>query len=194
MAVRKIIKQGHPALKGSNAKVIDFHDPRVSQLVTDLIETMRDADLIGIAAPQIAENFRVFITEPRKTDVRVGDQIDDLRVYINPRIVSQEGEDKLIFEGCGCVDDKFGPVWRKSIVTVEAFDQMGQKFRLTADGILGRVILHECDHLNGLEFTNHTAKSELISKRDYIDTVKVSEEQMQNSIITVKKYEELPEE
>lgn len=115
---------------------------------------MHDAGLIGIAAPQIAENVRVFITEPRETKTRSKDQADELRVYINPMLVDTSKEEVTIFEGCGSVlhGTLFGPVDRPQTITIEAYDLEGNKFHMTADGILGRVIQHEYDHMHGIEF------------------------------------------
>src|SRR3989338_5427354 len=148
MAVRETIPIGHPALKASNQEIIDFSAPELAKLIQNLQETMRATGLIGIAAPQIGENFRVFITEPRETDTRPADQSDEFRVYINPKIVYKSEEKIVIWEGCGSVLNAklFGPVERPRVVEVEACDANGGKFRFKADGILGRVIQHEQDH------------------------------------------------
>ena len=82
MAIRKAIQIGHPALKAINQEIVEFADYKLIQLVQDLRDTMYSAGLIGIAAPQIGENYRVFITEPRETENRPADQADELRVYI----------------------------------------------------------------------------------------------------------------
>ena len=142
MAVRATIQIGHPALKAPNQEITDFSAPELVQLVEDLRDTMRATGLIGIAAPQIGENFKVFVTEPRETNTRPADQADELRVYINPKIVYQSEEKVVIWEGCGSVLNAklFGPVERSKVVEVEASDVTGGKFRFKADGILGRGI------------------------------------------------------
>lgn len=188
MAIRPIIKQGNPKLKEHNIEIASFGTEKLKSLVQDMIDTMRNADLIGLAAPQIAENFQVFITEPRETASRKGDQVDELRVFINPQLLELTGEEKIIYEGCGCVDNLFGPVSRKELVTIEAYDVDGNKFTMKADGILGRVMLHELDHLNGLEFTNHSPEESLVSRDDYIANIRNSEQQLKNSIISIKEY------
>lgn len=153
MAVKKIIQIGHPALKAKNKQITSFDDLKLRQLVKDLKDTMIAGDLIGIAAPQIAKNFTVFVTQPRKTKLRtnVGDK---LRVYVNPVIIDSSNEKSIIFEGCGSVLDGklFGPVKRPREIIIEAYYLSGRKFQLHCDGILARVIQHEYDHLSGIEF------------------------------------------
>lgn len=153
MAVKKIIQIGHPALKAKNKQITSFDDLKLKQLVKDLKDTMIAGDLIGIAAPQIARNFTVFVTQPRKTKSRTGIG-DELRVYINPIITVFSNEESIIFEGCGSVlnGQLFGPVRRPREITIEAHDLRGKKFQLRCDGILARVIQHEFDHLSGIEF------------------------------------------
>lgn len=111
MAVRKIVQIGHPALKSKTIEVVNSGDPKLAQLIKDLKDTMYAEGLIGIAANQIGENLRVFITEPRETDARPKDQADELRVYINPTIVYQSPEKSVIWEGCGSFQhaERFGP-------------------------------------------------------------------------------------
>jgi len=72
MAIRKSVQIGHPALKAKNVKIKDFSDPKLKKLIKDLKDAMIDAQLIGLAAPQIAENYTVFVTQPRKTQSRSG--------------------------------------------------------------------------------------------------------------------------
>ena len=89
-------------LKAKNALVKKFGDPKVKQVIADLTVTMRENQLIGMAAPQIGENYQMFVTEPRKTAFRSG-ATDMLRVYINPKIIHFSSETTVIYEGCGSV-------------------------------------------------------------------------------------------
>lgn len=192
MAVRKTIQIGHPALKAQNQEIKDFSNPKLKQIIEDLTDSMHDAGLIGMAAPQIAENFKVFLTEPRETETRSKDQADKLRVYINPLIVDQSEEKVVIYEGCGCVLDGklFGPVERPKIITIEAFDQKGEKFRFTADGILGRVIQHEYDHMSGIEFLEKVSDyKKMMTVEYYIERVKNDPAHVLASTITIKRFE-----
>lgn len=192
--IKPTIQIGDPRLKADNKLITDFNAPELKQLIQDLIDTMYDAQLIGIAAPQIAENYQVFITEPRETPARPADQADQLRIYINPTIVASSSEECIIYEGCGSVlnGQLFGPVSRPKQITVEAFDEHGQKFRFTADGILGRVIQHEYDHLHGVEFTEKVTNYKQLMHVDfYRERIKNSPEQIEASRITTKLFEQI---
>lgn len=186
---RDTLQIGDPRLKAENQVVKDFNDPKVKQVVDDLVETMVANDLIGIASPQIGENFKIFVTQPRKTEARPEDQTDELRVYINPEIVNFSDEQTIIFEGCGSVlhGNLFGPVKRPKIITIDAFDLNGKKFRFKTDGILARVIQHEYDHLSGIEFTEKISDyKKLMAREFYIANIKNSPEQKSASVITIK--------
>lgn len=193
MAIRRRTFLGDPRLKGANKKIFSFKDKKLTQVITDLIETMHKVDLIGMAAPQIGENYQVFITEPRKTKSRAVDQADELRIYINPKITYYSPEKVTIYEGCGSVPGNiFGPVERSKIVTVEAFDREGNKFQLRCDGLLARVIQHEYDHLQGIEFIEIvTDYKKLLNKRFYYKNIKYAPEQIQPSLITLKGFKYL---
>lgn len=187
--VRDTIQIGDLRLKAENKVVTDFGYPKVLQVVDDLIDTMHQNGLIGIAAQQIGENWKIFVTEPRETENRPTDQADELRVYINPTIVEFSKEESEIYEGCGSVlkGALFGPVNRPKEITIEAFDQKGNKFRLNCDGILARVIQHEYDHLLGIEFTEKISDYKKLMTADfYRERIKMSSEQIGASKITKK--------
>ena len=154
MSLRETLQIGDLRLKQPNQKVENISDPKVKQIVDDLVDTMRNNGLIGMAAPQIGENYCIFVTEPRETANRPADQADELRVYINPEITYNSEEVVEIYEGCGRVANGtiFAPVVRPKEITVIATDLNGKKFTITCDGILARVIQHEDAHLHGSEF------------------------------------------
>jgi len=195
MSVRKVILQGNPKLKAKNAEVKNFLDPKVRQVIKDLKDTLRKSSLVGIAAPQIAENYMIFITHPKNTEFRNFGREDILRVFINPKITYKSTNAVVIYEGCGSVEDKgtvpFGPVLRPKEVEVEALDEKGNKFSLRADGILARVIQHEYDHLRGVEFVQHVDSSKIVSEKYYKAKIKNSKKQKVASEITKIKYKEI---
>jgi peptide deformylase len=88
MSIGKVIQIGDPALKAKNNKINVFNSKELDQLVTDLKDTMTNEGLIGMAAPQIFENYQVFVTQPRKTDGREGSAHDEFRVYINSKVAA----------------------------------------------------------------------------------------------------------
>ncbi|MDQ3239553.1 MAG: peptide deformylase [bacterium] len=188
------IQIGHPSLKAPNEQIHDFESAKLKELIQDLTDTMHEAGLIGIAAPQIAENYQVFITQPRETASRPASESDTLRIYINPVITVSSSEESTIYEGCGSVMNGklFGPVSRPKVVTIEAYNEHGKKFRFTADGMLGRVIQHEYDHLQGIEFTEKVTDYKLLMHLDYyLERIRTSKEQMEASVISIKEFQEL---
>lgn len=194
MPIRQTLQIGDPRLKEKNQDVQVPHDPKIVSLISDLRETMNEAGLIGIAAPQIGANYRLFITEPRETESRPADQADEFRVFINPEIVAASEKEIIIFEGCGSVlnGQLFGPVSRPQWITIQARDETGKLFNFTADGILGRVIQHEYDHLIGIEFTEKISDyKQLMTIDHYKAQIKNQKWHVDNSTITRKEYREI---
>ena len=195
MAVRNILQIGDPRLKAKNYSISDFNSSKLKKVIKDLVETMHAGDLfIGLAAPQIGENYQIIVTELRETKARTADQLYKLRIYINHKIVFYSKIKKVAYEGCGSVVDAnlFGPVERPKEIMIEAFSPDGHKFRLRCDGLLARVIQHEYDHLSGIEFTEKIVDYKKLMNRDfYIKKIKNSKQQIQSSIVTIKEFSEL---
>jgi len=196
MAIRELLQLGDERLTKENLEITDFGSEKIKQVIADLIETMRDVNktLIGISAPQIGENFKIFVTEPKETKFRTKDQADELRVFINPRIIEESEEKVIIYEGCGSVGRSqiFGPVSRPKTIIIEASDEKGKRFLVKCDGLLSRVIQHENDHLSGIEFIEKVSDyTKLVSPEAYGLKIKDSVEQLTNSIITIKEVTKL---
>ena len=195
MAVRNILQIGDPRLKAKNHFIDDFDNPKLKKVIKDLAETIRASGLfVGLAAPQIGENYQIIATEIRETKTRTGEQSDKLRVYINPKIIFYSKAKDVAYEGCGSVAQAnlFGPVKRPKEIMVEAFNPDGHKFRLRCDGPLARVIQHEYDHLSGIEFTEKVIDYKKLMNRDaYIKRIKNSKQQIEVSKITIKEFSEL---
>jgi len=194
MAVRKIVQIGHPALKADNKKIVDFKSIKLKKLIKDLKDTMSNAGVIGIAAPQIAENYTLFVTRPRNTKYRKLGKADKFRVYINPKIIFYSKDKNVIYEGCGSVlnGSLFAPVIRPKEIEIEAFDEDGDRFRLRCDGILSRVIQHEYDHLFGVEFLEKISDyKKILSLEYYLKNIKNSKAQKEASQITKIEYKKI---
>lgn len=132
---------------------------------TDLVDTMRKGELVGIAAPQIGITKRLFVTEIRKTKYR-SESLDILRVFINPRITWVSKAKVSMYEGCGSVNggNLFGEVARPKNIEIAYLNERGEKHRQKFVGLLSRVIQHEYDHLNGILFTERVT-----DPRTYMD-------------------------
>ncbi len=191
MAVRIVTQAGHPKLKIKNREIANANLPKIKKLRKNLIDTMNKTGLIGIASTQIAQNYMIFVTHPRRTKARNLGKVDVLRTYINPKITFKSKKENVIYEGCGCIvnGDLFGPVSRPEEIEVEALDEKGQKFRLRCNGILARVIQHEYDHLMGIEFMEKVNDyRKIIVGEYYRKTIRNSKLQKQNSLITKIDY------
>lgn len=169
MIIKEIVQIGNPVLSRKSKFVTKIDSEETRRVIKNLIDSMRYHNLIGIAASQIGEKPRVFVTEVRKTKYRNLEK-DKLRVYINPKIVWSSKKEVVIYEGCGSVAyaKLFAPVRRPEKIIIEALDESGNKFKLKAGGMLSRVIQHEYDHLDGIEFTEKILDMRMImSSEEY---------------------------
>lgn len=188
---KQILQLGDPLLRAKNSSVNFFGTEKFLSIVDVLKKTMHQNSLVGIAAPQLGFNYKIFITEIYKKKDRPSNQIDPLRIYINPKIVWESSEKVSIYEGCGSVlnSELYGPVLRPKIIKIEATDLKGQKFCLKCDGILARYIQHEYDHLQGIIFLDRIKNNKLlISKEYYQKFIRVLSEQEKLKEITIKEY------
>ena len=150
MAVRKVLVYGEKSLR-EPSKEVHKVSRKISDLVQDLFDTMYAQNGVGLAAPQIGVNYRVFVI-----DVSTGDEPLNPIVFINPKIIKKSGSVKSN-EGCLSFPEAYTDVKRYKDVTVKATDLSGRSFVLEAkDGtLLARAIQHEFDHLNGVLFIDH---------------------------------------
>ncbi len=191
MSARRIIQLGDPRLKNKNKIITNFIDQKLHLLIQDLKDTMNKNNLVGIAAPQIGENYNVFVTYPRNTKTRNIGKEDIFRVYINPKIAYFSKKQVIVYEGCGSVmrGQLFGPVRRPKEIRIKAQGKKGHKFEITTDGLFSRVIQHEYDHMFGIEFTEKISDyKKLISQKFYIKNIKNLKETKKLLNITKVKY------
>ncbi len=169
MSIKPTTQIGDPVIRATAKQVSDVTDKVVQKAIDDLTDSMRAVNLVGMAAPQIGVGLRIFVTEIRKTKFRKNiNELDPLRVFINPRIIKKSKKIVAGYEGCGSVAhaDLFGAVPRPDAVTVSAFDQNGFAFTLTAKGLLARVIQHELDHLDGKVFLDRVKDTRSLRSGD----------------------------
>lgn len=142
MAIRTIRTNDDEILR-KRAKHVNKIDLRLLSLLDDMVETMYQAEGVGLAAPQVGILKRMVVID-------VGDGIIEL---INPEIQFTEGEENEV-EGCLSLPGKTGNVIRPSKVNIKAVDRNGNEFEITGNGVLARAFCHEIDHLNGVLFTD----------------------------------------
>ena len=138
MAKLKIVKVGDPTLR-KVCRPVDAVTPRIITLLDDMIETMRDADGVGLAAPQVGVLRRVVVIETPD---------EGLIELINPKIIAYAGEQESD-EGCLSIPGRWGITKRPMHVTVRAMNRAGETFDITGSGLLAKAFCHEIDHLDG---------------------------------------------
>src|SRR5690606_28255883 len=144
MAIRIIVHEPDEVLH-QVAKEVKHITPNVQKILTDMADTMYDAEGVGLAAPQIGILKRVIVVD-------VGDE-HGLIELINPEIVSKEGE-QIGPEGCLSIPGYRGDVRRAMTVTVKGLDRNGNEVTYTGSDLLARAFQHEIDHLNGVLYTD----------------------------------------
>ncbi len=155
MALRKIVTLPEPVLRGKARKVTDFGQD-LQNLVDDMVETMREAPGVGLAAPQVDVPLRVIVIE-------FGDEEDEeapkkLFTMVNPEIARYSTDSLLGTEGCLSIPGYQGDVERSLTVTVKGQNRHGQPMRVKAKDWLARIFQHEIDHLNGVLFIDRAEK------------------------------------
>ncbi len=143
MAKRKIITDKDPTLR-QTSRPVERVTPRIQQLLDDMLETMRAADGVGLAAPQVGVLRRLVVIEVEE---------DHPIFLINPEIIYDAGEQEGP-EGCLSIPGRSGIVRRPMKVTVRATGRDGKAFEMTGEGLLARAFCHEIDHLDGKLYTD----------------------------------------
>lgn len=141
MALRKIQKYPSPILNRVARPVTKF-DERLATLLDDMVETLREAEGAGLAAPQVGVSRRVCVID-------IGEGVVEL---VNPQIIESSGEQGGM-EGCLSVPGKRGYVVRPNYVKLRAFDRTGKLVEYEGEGLFARAVYHETDHLDGLIYT-----------------------------------------
>ncbi|MCH4823559.1 peptide deformylase [Gramella lutea] len=155
-----IVAYGDPVLK-KKAKEIDKDYPKLEELIDNMWDTMYNAYGVGLAAPQIGLPIRMFMIDPapfaedEELPEDEKEQLKDLRkVFINPQIIEEEGEEWAFSEGCLSIPEVREDVFRKPDITIEYYDENWEKHTEKYSGLAARVIQHEYDHIEGILFTD----------------------------------------
>ena len=141
MAIRKIVKEGDEILR-KKCRPVDQVTDRTRMILQDMIDTMREAEGVGLAAPQVGILRRMFVAEPIQGEVYC---------FVNPEIVSKEGEQECQ-EACLSVQGRYGLVDRPEKVKIRGLDMEGELQEYEFEGFHANVICHEYDHLDGILF------------------------------------------
>ncbi len=174
--IRPIFLYGNTILR-KTAVDIDKNYPDLRQLITDMYETMDNADGVGLAAPQIGLAIRLFVVDASVFADDYADAADFRRTFINPEIMEERGKEWLFNEGCLSVPKLHEDVSRQETVVIRYLNENFEEQTETFSGICARIIQHEYDHLQGKMFIDHVSalKKRLIkSKLQNIEKGKTS--------------------
>ena len=154
MAIREILQIPHPVLR-QRARKVRALDDDVLRLAYDMVDTMRDANGIGLAANQVGELWRVIV-------IQLPDE-EEARIYVNPEITIREGE-RRVEEGCLSIAGYKGMVTRSLWIRFRAMDHTSKVVKLRAEETLSQALEHEVDHLNGILYIDHMEAHEKLMK------------------------------
>ncbi len=168
-----IVAYGDPVLRKVATEISESY-LKENALVANMFETMYNANGVGLAAPQIGLDIRLFVvdTTPFSEDEDAPNAAREIlkdfkKVFVNPKIILEEGDEWVFNEGCLSIPDVRENVARKRYVTLEYYDENFKKHTEKYDGLIARVIQHEYDHIEGVLFTDRISafKRKLNSRR-----------------------------
>ncbi|WP_201558557.1 peptide deformylase [Psychrobacter sp. 72-O-c] len=170
MALLPILSYPDPRLR-TIATPVQEVTAEIKTLITNMIETMYDAEGIGLAASQVDRHIQLIVMD-------LSEDKDTPMVFINPKITPLVEEKQPYEEGCLSVPDVYDKVERPNKVRIEALDQDGQAMDKEVEGLLAVCIQHEMDHLNGVIFVDYLSHLKQTRARDKVRKVlKIREKQ-----------------
>jgi peptide deformylase len=152
VALREIVKYGDPVLR-ETSEPVDEVNQEIKDLVSDMIDTVKEARGLGLAAVQIGVPKRVFIVDLSAIDIT-----EKLHVFINPEIVETSDDEVEMEEGCLSFPGIYQKIYRPARVKVRALDLDGNEFEMDVAGMAARAILHEYDHLEATLFIDRLSQ------------------------------------
>jgi peptide deformylase len=160
MTVRNIVTIPNPILR-THARSVKSFTPELQYLISDMVETMRSAKGVGLAAPQIGIDTQLIVVEygeySKQTDPP--SKSSKLFVVINPEIIQHSSIIENAIEACLSIPGYCGMVARYQSATIKGFNRHGRPFRLKASGWMARIFQHEIDHLEGILYTERATQA-----------------------------------
>lgn len=164
MALRDIVTVPEPVLR-RKAKVVTKFDKNLQTLIDDMIETMREAPGVGLAAPQVDVSEQLIVVEYSEGEDEEEEEAENkppkpkkLYVMINPEITKKSEEMVMGVEGCLSIPGIQGEVERHEAIQIKGLNRFGKPLKLKLDGWMARIFQHEIDHLNGVLFTDRAER------------------------------------
>lgn len=166
--ILQVIQLGNPVLRQQARSIDNINDERVQTLIDRLISTVAQANGVGIAAPQVAESWRLFIVASRPNPRYPNAPMMEPTAMINPQIIARSTEVVMGWEGCLSVPGIRGLVPRYQSIEVEYTSQDGKLQRLELTDFVARIFQHEYDHLNGIVFLDRVESTQdLMTEQEY---------------------------
>lgn len=159
MTLRKIVTLPEAVLRRKARPVTKF-DKNLQTLIDDMVETMREAPGVGLAAPQIGLSERIIVIEysEREEEEEKEDVPKKVWAVLNPEIVKSSAETVVGVEGCLSIPGLVGEVERHAAIQVKGLNRHGKPMKIKAEGWLARIFQHEIDHLNGILFPDRATR------------------------------------
>lgn len=157
---------GQPVLRKATEDITKDY-PNLKELIDNMFQTMYHAEGIGLAAPQVGLNIRLFVVDGTPLKEDMSDMVEGKKVFINPEITEESEEDVTYEEGCLSVPGIHEKVSRPAEITIHYFDENWEEHTDTFSGFFARMVQHEYDHLEGHVFTDHISsiRRQMISSR-----------------------------
>jgi peptide deformylase len=171
MAILKVARMGHPILRRIATPVDpkEIPTPAFQQFIQDMIETMREYNGLGLAAPQVHKSMRVSVVEVEENPRYKNKKLSGLNVFINPQIEYLTQDTNAYWEGCLSVPGLRGLVARPNRIKVKYLDENGASREVVADGFLATVLQHEFDHLDGKLYIDRLVDTTKLSYEEEFD-------------------------
>lgn len=166
--VLQVSQLGHPVLRRQAQAIENWEDEQLQKLIDNLIHTAENAKGVGIAAPQVAQSYRLFIVASRPSDRYPQAPTMEPTAMINPRIISRSNELVKDWEGCLSIPGIRGLVPRSQKIEIEYISRYGKLHRQELTDFVARIVQHEYDHLDGIVFLDRVENTqELIAEQEY---------------------------
>jgi len=148
-----IVAYGHPTLRKVAADIEPGH-PGLDELIDNMFETMYLSEGVGLAAPQVNHGIRLFIIDPAPYEIEHPELKGFKKIFINPHIIEETGEDCVFNEGCLSIPEIREDVMRKPRIRIQYQDREFNSYDEIYEGIPARIILHEYDHIEAILFVD----------------------------------------
>jgi len=168
-----IVAYGDPVLR-KMGKQIPKDYPNLNELIANMRETMKNAQGVGLAAPQIGKDIRLFLidaspfSENEELDEEERNFLKNFnKIFINAKIIEEEGDEWVFNEGCLSIPNINEDVYRNETIHIEYVDENFEKQKESLSGVAARIFQHEYDHIEGILFTDKlsTLKKRLLKKK-----------------------------